>query len=232
MPLVDPELSEIEGSRGLRQIVCSMFGVLALLAAAGSSVLKSRASLQLENLALRRRIGVPRCSARKPPKLAAAGWIFWAWLCRVCSGSRSALAIVKPETVIAWRRKGLRLFWTRKVRHGQPGRPSVSNDDSELIRQVSWDNSIWPNKSSVVRSRDGQHRPDPAVWQSSNVCGGRPARGAGHPRLRLCRPTGARFHGTGPGDAEVERTAAQRAPIREEWPSLPRVNRSPWMAEA
>ena len=28
---------------------------------------------------------------------------------------RSALVIVKPETVIAWHRKGFRLFWTGRV---------------------------------------------------------------------------------------------------------------------
>jgi putative transposase len=29
--------------------------------------------------------------------------------------------MVKPETVIGWHRKGFRLFWTWKVRHGRPG---------------------------------------------------------------------------------------------------------------
>jgi len=45
------------------------------------------------------------------------------WLSRIWSGWRSALAIVRPETVVAWHRKGFRLFWTWKVRHGEPGRP-------------------------------------------------------------------------------------------------------------
>ena len=39
------------------------------------------------------------------------------------TGARSALAIVKPETVVAWHRASFRLFWTLKVRRGQPGRP-------------------------------------------------------------------------------------------------------------
>src|SRR5215469_15461791 len=49
----------------------------------------------------------------------------------VSSGSRypasgaigARLVLVQPETVVAWHRKGFRLFWTWKVRHGQPGRP-------------------------------------------------------------------------------------------------------------
>jgi hypothetical protein len=44
----------------------------------------------------------------------------WVWLSRIW---RSALAIVKPETVISWHRAGFRLFWTWKVWRGLPGRP-------------------------------------------------------------------------------------------------------------
>jgi hypothetical protein len=39
-----------------------------------------------------------------------------------------ALAIVKPETVIAWHRKGFRLFWTWQIRRGQAGGSDVSRD--------------------------------------------------------------------------------------------------------
>jgi transposase InsO family protein len=53
------------------------------------------------------------------------------------------LVIVKPETVIAWHRKGFRLFWTWKVRHGQPGRPAVPKDVRELIRKLSRENPLW-----------------------------------------------------------------------------------------
>jgi hypothetical protein len=49
---------------------------------------------------------------------------------------RSALVIVKPETVVAWHRSGFRLFWTWKVRRGQRGRPVVSREFRELIRQM------------------------------------------------------------------------------------------------
>jgi putative transposase len=51
--------------------------------------------------------------------------------------------IVTPQTVIAWHRKGFRLFWTWKVRHGQPGRPSVSEEVRDLIRQMSRENPLW-----------------------------------------------------------------------------------------
>jgi hypothetical protein len=49
------------------------------------------------------------------PKLTVVDRLFWGWLSRVWADWRSALMIVKPETVIAWYRKGFGLFWTWKV---------------------------------------------------------------------------------------------------------------------
>ena len=107
-----------------------------------AATFKSRAALQLENLALRHQLGVLQRSVKRP-KLAAADRLLWAWLCAVSGGWRSALVIVKPDTVIAWHRKGFRLFWTWKVRHGRPGRPAVAKDVRELIRKLSRENRLW-----------------------------------------------------------------------------------------
>jgi hypothetical protein len=41
--------------------------------------------------------------------------LLWVWLSRIWSGWRSALAIIRPETVVAWHRKGFRPFWTWRV---------------------------------------------------------------------------------------------------------------------
>jgi putative transposase len=87
------------------------------------SIFRSRAALQLENLALRHQIGVLQRSSRKRPKLTPADRLLWVWLSRIWRDWRPALAIVKPETVLAWHRAGFRRFWTWKVRRGQPGRP-------------------------------------------------------------------------------------------------------------
>ena len=120
-----------------------MARAFALLSTVIAPVLKSRASLQLENLALRHQIGVLQRSAKRRPKLVAADRVFWAWLCHVWSDWRSALVIVKPDTVIGWHRKGFRLFWTWKIRRGQPGRPAVAKDTRDLIRKMSRDNPLW-----------------------------------------------------------------------------------------
>jgi len=71
------------------------------------------------------------------------GRLLWVWLSRIWSGWRSALAIVKPETVMAWHRVGFRLFWTWKVRRRRPGRPVVSREVRNLIRRMCRENPSW-----------------------------------------------------------------------------------------
>src|SRR5260370_28161127 len=112
------------------------------LAAALSAAFKSRAALQLENLALRHQLGVLRRSVKRP-KLTSADRLLWSWLSESWSDRRSALVIVRPETVIGWHRKDFRLFWTWKVRHGQPGRPPVSKETRHLIRKTCPENPLW-----------------------------------------------------------------------------------------
>ena len=107
------------------------------------SMFRSRAALQLENLALRHQIGVLQRSSRKRPKLIPADRLLWVWLSRIWRDWRPALAIVKPETVLAWHRAGFRRFWTWKVRCGQPGRPVISREIRDLIRRMCRENSGW-----------------------------------------------------------------------------------------
>ncbi len=58
--------------------------------------------------------------------------LFWVLLSRLWPAWREALVIVKPETVIAWHRKGFRLLWTWKSRRrkGGPSPAEVSNGGS------------------------------------------------------------------------------------------------------
>src|SRR3954452_15393290 len=133
---------------------------------------KTSAQLRLENLALRQQLGVLRRSAPKRLKLTPADRIFWVWLRRVWSNWRSALRIVKPDTVIAWHRKGFRLVWSGKIRGGKRGRPSVpsaSNHSfpaSRLLR--CWRALSLPSPPDS----SGGHAPPPPkqrgyVWAAS-----------------------------------------------------------------
>src|SRR5258705_10826304 len=126
----------------LRQVFGLVLRALQVLAAVARSAFNSRATLYLENLALRHQLGILRRSVKRP-NLTSADRLLWAWLCEAWSDWRSALVIVKPETVIGWHRKGFRLFWTWKVRHGQPGRPPVSKEIRQLIRKMSRENPLW-----------------------------------------------------------------------------------------
>src|SRR6266404_4815787 len=110
---------------------------LKTLLASLASIFRSRASLGLENLALRHQIGVLQRSAGKRPKLTSGDRLLWICLSRLWRDWRSALAIVKPETVVAWHRAAFRLFWTWKVRCGKPGRPVISSEVRDLIARCA-----------------------------------------------------------------------------------------------
>ena len=118
------------------QQMLTLLGVL-------SSLFKTSVELRLENLALRHQLGVLRRSAPKRLKLMPADRILWVGLRRFWADWKSALLIVKPETVIAWHRKGFRLYWTWKVRRGKPGRPALSQEVRNLIRRMSRNNPLW-----------------------------------------------------------------------------------------
>jgi hypothetical protein len=116
---------------------------LTTLLASVRSIFQSRAALDLENLAPRHQIAVLQRSAAKRLKLTSADRLLWICLSRLWHDCRSALAIVTPETVLAWHRAGFRLFRTWKVRRGQPGRPLISREVRDLIRKMCRDNPGW-----------------------------------------------------------------------------------------
>jgi len=72
----------------------------AVIGAAGASIFKSSAQLRLENLALRQQLAVVRRSAPKRLRLTLADRIFWVWLRLAWAEWKSALMVVKPETVV------------------------------------------------------------------------------------------------------------------------------------
>ena len=93
-----------------------MTSVLMSLLATLRGVLRSRAALHLEVLALRHQLqGMQRSQPRRL-RLAKADRGLWAWLSQAWSGWRTSLVIVKPATVLAWHRQGFRLFWNWKSR--------------------------------------------------------------------------------------------------------------------
>jgi hypothetical protein len=84
-------------------IWCGLFGLF-----------RSRASLEVEILALRHQLNILR---RKSPKRLTFGRLdrlVFAGLYGLAPGVLNALAIVRPETVIRWHRAGFRSYWRWK----------------------------------------------------------------------------------------------------------------------
>ncbi len=101
-----------------------------------------RSNLILENLALRQQLTVQQRTIKRP-KLKRKDRIFWVWLSRIWPQWKSALIVVKPETVIKWHRRGFKLYWRWKSRPSKVGRPRISKEIRDLIRQMSRENPTW-----------------------------------------------------------------------------------------
>ena len=116
------------------------------------SLVVARFHLALENLALRHQLEVLERSGKRP-KLRQRDRMFWVLLSALWPDWRSALVIVKPETVTRWRRRGFRLCWCWKSRSRKPGRPPINEEIRKLIRRMSQENLTWgaPRIESELR---------------------------------------------------------------------------------
>ena len=120
-----------------------MYHVLISLLAGLTSTLRTRASLQFEILALRHQLTVLQRNKKRQISLRAWDRILWVALARLWPDWRKAITLVKPETVISWHRRGFRFYWTWKSRRGRIGRPGISKEVRDLIRNMSSANVLW-----------------------------------------------------------------------------------------
>src|ERR1019366_1299446 len=102
--------------------------------------LRSRAAVELENLALRHQLHVLRRQRPGRPRLFAIDRLLWIWLYRIWPRCLDAMVLVKPTTVVQWHREGFRLFWRWR---SKSGRPSVDREIRDLIRQMRSANPLW-----------------------------------------------------------------------------------------
>jgi transposase InsO family protein len=119
-----------------------MLDALKLIWWALIGLVRSRASLQAEILVLRQQINILR--RRAPGRIAFSNLDRLAFVAfyRLAPAVLSALAIVRPETVVHWHRAGFRLFWQWKSR-SRGGRPKVALEIRRLIREMSLTNPLW-----------------------------------------------------------------------------------------
>ena len=70
---------------------------------------RSRASLELELIALLHQVTVLRRQRPGRPQLSSLDRLLWVWLYRIWPQVIDAMVLVKPATVVQWHRKGFRL---------------------------------------------------------------------------------------------------------------------------
>ena len=116
-------------------------GLIRILVLFIRGILRNRAELAAENLALRQQLAVLQQKSKRP-RLRKRDRIFWTWLARFWSNWRSVLVIVQPDTVVRWHHQGFKLYWRWKSR-GRPGRPRIDAEIRKLIKRMSRDNPTW-----------------------------------------------------------------------------------------
>src|SRR5690349_18968305 len=125
--------------RCLRPLIAVGFAVVGEVARFARTALRSRTSLVAENLFLRKQLAYYQEHKLKPQLLtdvARFTLVLWSRM----FDWKSALVVVKPDTLIGWHRKGFKLFWRRKSR---PGRPSLPLEIRELIARMAEENPTW-----------------------------------------------------------------------------------------
>lgn len=121
-----------------------MVTVLIVLFTGVRDILRRRTDLEAELLALRHQILVlRRQQGKRRVQLHPSDRLYWVVLSRLWPRWRAALQLVKPETVIAWHRRGLRWYWRWKSRPQRSGRPMVRQDVIDLITTMHQANPLW-----------------------------------------------------------------------------------------
>jgi putative transposase len=120
-----------------------MLTFLAAITSLLSFRLRSRASLELEVIALRHQLAVLKRRRLGRTKLFYADRLLWIWLYRIWPQAINAMVLVKPTTVLQWHRRGFRFVWRWRSGARRPGRPRLASDVRSLIRQMSRANPLW-----------------------------------------------------------------------------------------
>jgi hypothetical protein len=122
------------------RVARSLSVVLAIVSDLIAVLFHSRTAVIAENLFLRRQLALfleRKTLRRRPSPATKFAWVilsqFFPWA--------SALAIVKPDTLVRWHRAGLRLFWRWKSR--QAGRPPLTKNLRALSVTMARENPSW-----------------------------------------------------------------------------------------
>lgn len=104
-------------------------------------LLRSRASIQAENVVLRQQLCILRRKTTVKPRLTGWDRLVFVMLYRFCPTILATIVIAKPETVVRWHRAGFKMFWRWKSRN-IGGRPKIDVETRHLIRRISRENPL------------------------------------------------------------------------------------------
>src|SRR6184192_3205652 len=107
-----------------------------------ASFFKPRTKLVAEILVLRQQLNVLRRQVSKRPQLSNTDRFLFVWLYRWFPSVLSAIAILRPETIIRWHRAGFQSYWRERSRK-PVGRPRISAELRNLIGAMSRANHLW-----------------------------------------------------------------------------------------
>jgi hypothetical protein len=120
-----------------------MIAIVLLLVRMLCDCFKPRARLEAEVLILRHQLNI--LQQRTPRRRLHLRWVdraLFIWLYRRYPRILDAMSIVRPETIVRWHRKGLARYWRWKSR-SPGGRPRIAQEVRDLIRRMSFENSLW-----------------------------------------------------------------------------------------
>ena len=103
---------------------------------------RSKKELLAENAFLRQQLLVAARHVRKP-RFRAWDRLTLVVLAALFANWRSALVLVKSDTLLGWHRDVFRLFWRWRSRRKAPAKPRISADVVLLIRRMATENRLW-----------------------------------------------------------------------------------------
>ena len=99
-------------------------------------------AVALENLALRQQLAALTRTVKRL-QLRMSDRLFWIVLAKAWRQGRTALIVVRPETVPRWHRQWFRRRWTQRSKRIRPGRPSTDAAIRTLVEKMAAANLLW-----------------------------------------------------------------------------------------
>src|SRR5258708_37651237 len=119
-----------------------MIGLFCFVLAVLASPFKSKFRLEAENAVLRHQLVVLRRRLHGCVRLTNHNRLFFIQLYRWFPAILQVLTIIRPETLLRWRRTSFRCYWRWKSRP-LGGRPQIDTELRGLIGRMSVENPLW-----------------------------------------------------------------------------------------